>query len=84
MEIQRRKEQAVTSEDFDEAERMKLIIMNVRKFGQKLNSLKEKKHKAAEKEDYELAKSIKEEIGRLKREVDSIVSQEAGEGEAEE
>lgn len=39
-------------EDFDEAERMKQIMMNVKKFGYKLKALKDKKNEAAEKEDY--------------------------------
>lgn len=46
-------------EDYDEAERMKQIMVNVKKFGYKLKSLKDKKAEAADKEDYEVAKSLK-------------------------
>lgn len=67
VEIQKRKEQAVLDEDFDEAERLKQIILNVKKFGHRLKALKDKKDEAAEKEDYELARNIKEEVDRLKR-----------------
>lgn len=67
LEIQRRKDQAVMQEDYDEAERMKQIMINVKKFGYKLKSLKDKKAEAAEKEDYEMAKNLKEEIDRIKK-----------------
>lgn len=52
LELQRIKDHAVGQEDYDEAERMKQIMMNVKKFGYKLKSLKDKKAEAANNEDY--------------------------------
>ncbi len=59
LELQKIKDHAVGQEDYDEAERMKQIMMNIKKFGYKLKSLKEKKTEAANNEDYEQAKTIK-------------------------
>ena len=49
-------------------------MVNVKKFGYYLKGLKQKKQEAAENQDYEEAKSIKEQIDRVRREVEALVN----------
>lgn len=42
-------------------------MLNVKKFGYYLKGLKHKKQEAAENEDFEEAKNIKEQIDRVRR-----------------
>lgn len=42
-EIQRRKDEAVAHEDYDQADRLKQIMVHVKKFGYQLKALRDKK-----------------------------------------
>lgn len=72
--LEREKAKAVESEDFDEALRLKNIILKLKAAGKMLNELECKKRDAVKNEDYEAAKKYKIEIEKLKG---TILSQEA-------
>ncbi len=72
--LEREKARAVESEDFDEAIRLKGMILKLRAVSKQLGELEMKKRDAVKNEDYESAKKYKHEIERLKG---SILAQEA-------
>lgn len=64
--LKKAKNQAVSSDDYDEAQRLKEAIERLRSIGTHLAQLEERKKIAADKEDYAAAKIIKMEIERLR------------------
>jgi len=72
--LEREKARAVESEDFDEAIRLKGMILKLKAVGKQLSDLEAKKRDAVKNEDYETAKKFKHEIEKLKG---SILAQEA-------
>lgn len=72
--LEKEKEKAVQIEDFDEAMRLKSMIIQLKAVGKQLSELEHKKREAIKVEDYATAKKFKMEIQRLKG---SVLSQEA-------
>eukprot|EP01022_Parablepharisma_sp_SALTPOND_P014332 TRINITY_DN1937_c0_g1_i1.p1 TRINITY_DN1937_c0_g1~~TRINITY_DN1937_c0_g1_i1.p1 ORF type:complete len:735 (-),score=128.50 TRINITY_DN1937_c0_g1_i1:5890-8094(-) len=72
--LEKEKAKAVETEDFDEALRLKNIIIRLKAAGKQLSELEAKKREAVRNEDYEAAKKYKLGIEKLKG---SILAQEA-------
>ncbi|GMF40249.1 unnamed protein product [Phytophthora fragariaefolia] len=74
-EIQIAKDQAVASEDYDQAKRLKQMEEQLKSIGLQLARLEAQKREAVANEDYDLAKKIKHEIGLLEASVGSNETQ---------
>ena len=72
--LEREKARAVDLEDFDEALRLKNVILKLKAVSKQLAELEHKKREAVKCEDYEAAKRFKVEVEKLKA---SILAQEA-------
>lgn len=66
MDIKNKKERAIQNEDYDEAERFKQIMINIKKLSYILKDFKVRKQDAIDKQKYEEAKIIKQSIERTK------------------
>jgi len=60
------KQEAVDNEDYDEAKRLKLLLLKIQQVGPQLRELELKKRQAVEGEDFDTAKSLKVEIQKLR------------------
>lgn len=74
-EIQIAKDQAVATEDYDQAKRLKQMEEQLKSIGLQLARLEAQKRDAVANEDYDLAKRIKDEINLLEASVGSNESQ---------
>ncbi|KAI9918926.1 hypothetical protein PsorP6_012051 [Peronosclerospora sorghi] len=74
-EIQVAKDQAVASEDYDQAKRLKQMEDHFKSIGVQLARLEAEKRDAVAKEDYDQAKQIKLEIKRLEATLSSTETQ---------
>lgn len=77
-EIQIAKDQAVASEDYDQAKRLKQMEEQLKSIGLQLTRLEAQKRDAVANEDYDLAKQIKDEIAMLEASVGSNETQPIG------
>mmetsp|Transcript_7397 Transcript_7397/g.16231 ORF Transcript_7397/g.16231 Transcript_7397/m.16231 type:complete len:960 (+) Transcript_7397:101-2980(+) len=74
--LEKAKQRAVESEDYDEAKRLKDMLSRLRRAGQLIRDLEERKKAAVQNEDFDAAKSLKVEIDRLRAAVDKPVQAE--------
>lgn len=75
MDIQSRKQMAIQNEDYDEAERFKQILINIKKLSYILKDLKMRKQDAIDKQRYEEAKKIKQSIEKTKIDIEELMNE---------
>ena len=73
MTLNDRKQQALSKEDYDDANLCKKMMEKLKQFGYVIKEKEDEKKQAIEDENYERAKDLKQEIDQQKKEIEEIL-----------